>query len=168
MNNNLLLIIDLQNAFINQYTMKSKEDISRLLKREEYNNVLFTRFLNSESSPVYQKLKWGSCIDAESTKICIDTNGYDILDKTTYTALNDDMREYITEKQINTIHLCGIDVECCVLVTALNMFENNYDVRVLEDYVYCMHGEKAKANAIKILERNIGKRNIITKKKPSR
>ena len=106
-------------------------------------------------------MNWDKCIDTESAKICIDTTGYDILDKTTYTALNNKMREYIEEKQIDTIYLCGIDAECCILVTALNMFENGYDVRVLGDYVYCMHGEKAKKNAIEILERNIGKQNII-------
>ena len=161
MNNSLLVIIDFQNAFINQHTIKAKEEISELLKRGKYNNILFTRFLNSESNPVYQKLRWDNCIDAESVKICIDTTGYDILDKTTYTALNDEMREYVAERQIGTIYLCGIDAECCVLVTALNMFENNYDVRVLEDYVYCMHGEKAKKGAIEILKRNIGKQNII-------
>lgn len=161
MGNNLLVIIDFQNAFINQYTIKAKEEIPKLLKSKKYNNVLFTRFLNSKSNPVYQKLGWGKCIDIESAKICIDTTGYDVLNKTTYTALNDEMRKYIAEKQISTIYLCGIDAECCVLATALNMFESNYDVRVLEDYIYCMCGEKAKKNAIEILKRNIGKQNII-------
>ena len=155
------MVIDLQNAFINQYTIGAKEEIYGLLKSRKYDNVLFTRFLNSESNPVYHKLGWNKCVDMESSKICIDTTGYDVLNKTTYTALNDKMREYIAKNHIHTIYLCGIDIECCVLVTALNMFENNYDVRVLEDYVYSMHGEKAKKNAIEILERNIGKQNII-------
>ena len=155
------MVIDFQDAFINQYTIKAKEEIPKLLENKKYDNVLFTRFLNSETNPVYQKLNWDKCIDIESAKICIDTTGYDILDKTTYTALNNKMREYIEEKQIDTIYLCGIDAECCILVTALNMFENGYDVRVLGDCVYCMHGEKAKKNAIEILERNIGKQNII-------
>ncbi len=161
MNKSLLVIIDFQNAFINQCTIKAKEEIPKLLENKKYDEVLFTRFLNSESNPVYQKLGWDECIDMESVKICIDTAKYDILDKTTYTALNEKMREYIVRKGVDTVYLCGIDAECCVLITALNMFENNYNVRVLKDYVYCMYGEKAKKSAIEILERNIGRQNVI-------
>lgn len=56
-----------------------------------------------------------------------------------------------------------IGIICCLLMVyscQVNMFENNYNVCVLEDYVYCMCGEKGKKNAIEILKRNIGKQNI--------
>ena len=160
MSKSLLVVIDFQNAFINKYTARAKEEIPQLLENNKFDDVLFTRFINDKQNPVYLKLGWDKCIDEESRKICIDTAGYKVLDKTTYSALDDGLSKYIIEKGIDIIYLCGIDAECCVLVTALNMFENNYNVCVLENYVYCMCGEKGKKNAIEILKRNIGKQNI--------
>ena len=91
----------------------------------------------------------------------MDTNNYNVIEKSTYTAYNDELKNYININNIENIYLCGIDIECCVLVTALNLFENGYNVFVLKDYVYCTHGEERKNNAIKILKRNIGEKNVL-------
>ena len=158
---NLLLIIDLQNEFINENTKSAIIDIEELINSKKYDNILFTRFINDENNPTYSRLNWRGCIDRESKNICIDTKQYDILDKRTYTAYNEELKNYIKVNNIKNIYLCGIDIECCVLITALNLFENNYNTFVLKDYVYCMHGESRKNNAIYILKRNIGDNNIL-------
>ena len=62
---------------------------------------------------------------------------------------------------IDKIYLCGIDTECCVLKTAFDLFENEYDVYVLKDYCACMCGTQRHNNAIEILKRNIGYDKII-------
>ena len=85
----------------------------------------------------------------------------DVMEKTTYTAYNEELRKYIRDNNINNIYLCGIDVECCVLITALNIFENGYNIFILNDYVYSMYGENEKNNAIGILKRNIGESSIL-------
>ena len=161
MSKSLLIVIDFQNAFINKNTAKAKKEIPQLLKENKFDDVLFTRFINDEQNPVCLRLGWNKCIDGGSKEICMDTANYRVFDKKTYTALNDEMRTYIVKEEIDAIYLCGIDIECCVLATALNMFENNYNIRVLEKYVYCMCGEKGKRNAIEILKRNIGEQNVI-------
>ena len=38
------------------------------------------------------------------------------------------------ENHIEQIYLCGIDTDACVFKTALDLFENEYDVYVLEKY----------------------------------
>ena len=158
---NLLLVIDFQNEFINESTMSSKENISELINSNEYDKVLFTRFINDENNPTFKKLNYKGCINDESKEICIDTEDNIILEKRTYSAYNQELINYIQSNNIQNIYLCGIDIECCVLVTALNLFENNYNVFILKDYVYCMHGEQRKNNAIEILKENIGEDNII-------
>ena len=55
------------------------------------------------------------------------------------------------------IYLCGIDTECCVLKTAFDLFENEYDVYVLKDYCACMNGETRHNNALDILKRKYEK-----------
>lgn len=160
----LLLVIDFQNAFINDNTVRAKDEIPGLVKNGGFDEVAFTRFINSKENPVYKNLDWRGCMDEKSRKICMDTSGYEVFDKNTYSAFLPELCEYIKDKNIKEIYLCGIDVECCVLVTALNFFENSYNVRVLRDYVYSMNGESAKNHALEILGRNIGEGNIIITK----
>lgn len=158
---NLLLVIDFQNEFINKNTDKSVIDINNLVKSNKYDNVLFTKFINDKNNPTYKKLDWNGCISEDSQSICMDTNNYKVIEKSTYTAYNDKLKKYININNIENIYLCGIDIECCVLVTALNLFENGYNVFILKDYVYCTHGEERKNNAIEILKRNIGEKNVL-------
>ena len=69
--------------------------------------------------------------------------------------------DYINENKITEIYLCGIDTECCVLKTAFDLFELEYNVYVLKDYCACTHGIEKHNNALEILRRNIGKDYVI-------
>ena len=48
--NTLLLVIDMQKAFINQNTEYLIEKISNLINTNQYNNIVFTRFINTNDS----------------------------------------------------------------------------------------------------------------------
>ena len=61
------------------------------------------------------------------------------------------------ENEIEEIHLCGFDTEACVLKTALDFFENNYNVKVLEDYTMSNSGLEYHNWALNILRKLIGK-----------
>ncbi|MBR2708972.1 cysteine hydrolase [Candidatus Saccharibacteria bacterium] len=155
-NNSLLLVVDLQNEFINDNTKKATREIAKLVNSGKFTDVVFTRFINSPNNPTFTRLGWKGCMDENSRKICIDTGKHKVFDKTTYSAYGEDLTRYIHQNNLDKIYICGIDADCCVLVTAMNLFENNYDVYVLEDHIYSSSGEKAKQNAVDILKRNIG------------
>ncbi len=157
----LLLVVDLQNQFINENTKASIKDIENLINTNKYSKIVFTKFVNSTTNPTYIKLNWKGCMDEESIKICIDTKENKVISKGTYSSYNEELKKYIKDNNINKIYVCGIDIDCCVLATALDLFDENYNVYVLKDYVYCMKGENLKNNALDILKRNIGKNYII-------
>ena len=157
----LLLIIDLQKSFINENTEILLNKIDNLLDTNKFEEVVFTRFINSTDSIWFKKLNYKECITEESKAIQIDTRSKKIIDKTIYSALGYELKLYIKEHNISKIYLCGIDTECCVLKTAFDLFENGYDIYVLKDYCACMHGLKRHENAIEILKRNIGYDKII-------
>ena len=157
---NLLLVVDFQKEFINEQTKSSLEDIKNLVNSHKYDKVLFTKFINNENNPNY-KIGWYGCMDEESRKVCMDTTGYDVLEKETYTAYNDELIQYIKDNNINNIYICGMDVECCVLGTAFNLFEHGYNTYVLKDYSYSCIGEREKRNAMEIIERCIGSDYVI-------
>jgi len=106
-------------------------------------------------------LNYYGCIDNSSKEIVIDTKHNLVIDKSIYTAFNKELITYISKYNITEIYLCGINIECCVLKTAFDLFENGYQVYILKDLCACTHGEERKNNALQILERNIGKNKII-------
>lgn len=157
----LLLVIDLQKEFINKHTNFLPTKIDELIKQNKFDNVVFTKFINLPESLFYKKLNWNGCLTNESRQIVINTGKNKIFEKTIYSALNDEFKNYIIKNKITKIYLCGIDTECCVLKTALDLFENNFDVYVLKDFCACTHGTTRHENALKILKRNIGIDKII-------
>ena len=158
---NLLLIIDFQNEFINDVTFKSVNDLKDLVNSNKYEDVVFTRFINSKENPIYKKANWDGCLTEESIKVPIDTKDYKIIDKGTYTAYNEELINYLKTNKINNIYIAGFDIDCCVFTTALNLFENNYNVYILKDYVYSCVSEELKQEILDILGRCIGEKYIV-------
>ena len=159
--NNLLLVLDLQKSFINDNTKDLPKKIEQLIKLGQYDHVVFTRFINSENSIWYQRLNYRGCLSEEDKEIIINTENYTVMDKKIYTAFNNQLIHYIMNNHIDKIYLCGLETECCVLKTALDLFENEYEVYVLEKYCACTHGKERHDNAIKILSTTIGRNSII-------
>ena len=157
----LLLVIDLQNAFINDNTNHLIKKINNLIHNSRYDNIVFTRFINNNDSIWTKKLNYNECISDESKKIVIDTNNNLIIDKNIYSAFTDKLKKYIIDNNIKNIYLCGIDTECCVLKTALDLFENGYNIYVLKEYCACTRGITRHNNAIEILKSNIGEKYVI-------
>lgn len=159
--NSLLLIIDLQKVFINKNTRKLPKKINKIINDKKYNKIAFTRFNNFDDSIYVKKLKWKKCINVDDKKIMIDIGNNKVFNKYVYSAVNEEFIKFIKENNITNIYLCGIDIECCVLKTAIDLFELGYNVYVLKDYCTCTHGIIRKNNALKIIKRCIGKDNVI-------
>ncbi len=157
----LLLVIDLQKQFINKHTNFLPAKIDKIIKQNKFEFVVFTKFINSTDSVFCEKLNWKGCLTNESREIVINTGKSKIFEKTIYSALNDELKNYIIKNKITKIYLCGIDTECCVLKTALDLFENNFDVYVLKDFCASTHGKTRHENALKILMRNIGINKVV-------
>ena len=153
-----LVVIDLQQDFINENTNKSIEDIEKLINEKEYDDVIFTRFIGNKDSLIHKSLKDNSGLTEEGIKLVVNPENYKVLDKNIYSAFPV-LKSHLTHE--DEIYLTGIDVDCCVLMSALNLFENNYNVFVLKNYVYCTSGEEIKKEALDIIERCIGKDRVI-------
>lgn len=158
---NLLIIIDLQNEFINENTKWIIGEIDKLRLSAQYDSVIFTRFINGVDNPTY-KIGWRGCMDKKSRELCIKPRAEDrVFDKTTYSAHNKDLANYLEENHVEKMFLCGLDIDCCVLATAFDLFDAGYDVFILKDYVGCMQGNQLKTAALEILARNIGESKIL-------
>lgn len=157
----LLLVIDVQKDFINDNTKDYINKIENLINSDKYDDIAFTKFINNENSKWYNELKYNGCMDKQGQDIVIDTQEYKIFEKEIYSSLNDEFRKYIKENNISQIYLCGFDTDACVQKTALDLFENDYDVYILKDY--CMSNARMELHNVIInnLIRLIGKDRIV-------
>ena len=158
---NLLLVIDVQNDFINENTKEYVDKIQKLVNSNVYENVAFTKFINSEDSLWYKKLNYKGCLTVEGQNIVIDTKNHMIFEKIIYSAFNDKLEEYIRDREIKEIYLCGFETDACVQKTAIDLFENGYDVYVLKDYCMTHLGAELHNVIIDNLRRLIGRDSII-------
>ena len=78
-----------------------------------------------------------------------------------YKELNDELKQFIDENNIDEIFLCGFDTDACVYKTALDLFVNNYNIYVLENYTMSHKGLELHNIFINNLKRLIGKDNVI-------
>jgi nicotinamidase-related amidase len=156
----LLLIIDCQKAFINQYTKQYVDKIELLLNKKEYSNYVCTIFKNSEKNPLYNLLGYKKCINDEDCKLMLGYNAT-VIEKNTYSAVNSELIQHIAENNIEEVYLCGFDTDGCVLKTAFDLFEKNIKTYILQDYCMSSGGEKYHKEAIDILKRSIGNDYII-------
>lgn len=159
--NKLLLVVDVQNDFINENTKPILLRIEELVNSGKFKNIVFTRFLNDENSIFYKKLNYKGCLTKEQQEIAINTNGCKVFDKKIYSSFNKELKEYLLENNIDEIYLCGFDTDACVSKTALDLFENNYNVFVLQDYCMSCKGVELHNAYINNLRRLIGKSQII-------
>lgn len=157
----LLLVIDVQKDFINEHTKNILTKIKELVDSNKYDLIAFTRFINDENSIWYKKLNYKGCMTKEGQAIAIDTKNNKVFDKRIYTALNDELKQFIDENNIDEIFLCGFDTDACVQKTALDMFEQNYDVYILKDYCMSHTGEETHNAYINNMKRLIGRDRVI-------
>ena len=159
--NRLLLVIDVQNDFINEHTKNILTKIKELVDSNKYDLTAFTRFINDENSIWYKKLNYKGCMTKEGQAIAINTKNNKVFDKNIYTAVNDELKKYIQKNNISKIYLCGFDTDACVQKTAIDLFEQNYDVYVLKYYCMSHLGKETHYFHINNLARLIGKDRII-------
>ena len=79
--NNLLLVIDLQENFRNNNTKNVPNSIKKLIDSNIANHIVFTKFINYDSSNFYKILNYKDCMNEKDRKIVIKTKDYKIIKK---------------------------------------------------------------------------------------
>lgn len=158
----LLLVIDLQKSFINNNTSEIPLKVEKLIKNNNFDYVAFTKFVNFDTCNFNTVLNYKGCMSEEDRRIVVDTGNNKIFSKSVYTALNDELINYIKDNNIDIIYLCGIDTDACVLKTAIDLFENNYNFRIIENCSMSHSGKEYHEFAIKMLKKLVGVSNVIS------
>lgn len=156
-----LLIVDVQNGFVNEKT----KHIPMLVEKLQYNYdlVIATRFINLPDSPFRRLIKWDHLSpDTDEIELAFKPKeGVVIIDKYIYSCIDEPFLRLLKDKGIEAVDICGIDTDICVTKCAVDLFERNITPFVLKDYCATHADADVQESALTILARYIGKTQII-------
>lgn len=131
----VLLIVDMQNGFLTKpHYVNLQSKINNLIRLNEYDNYIFTKFINKDNSFYETKLNWFELKSQQSQTICVDTpKGSLILKKYGYGLSNEQINQ-IKALNIDSIDICGLQTDACVYAIAFQLFDNGIFPNILINY----------------------------------
>jgi nicotinamidase-related amidase len=155
-----VLVVDVQNGFLNDYTRHIPGRISELMQRDRPHPILFTRFINERGGPYHRFLDWHACVDEPETCVADELLPYVddrlVFAKPGLAGVSDELKLYLIEQKIDRVRLVGIDTDMCVLKVALDVFDLGVEPIVLVDCCASTSGLQAHLAGLAVLARNIG------------
>lgn len=158
----MLLIVDVQNGFLSENTNYIVPKISQLLLSKKFNKIAFTQYFNADSSPYEKYLNWFKLKTNEEQAIARDLMPYAhlVFRKNIYTAINPEVENFLKNNNIDAVYIAGIDTDCCVLTSAVDLFQIGIRPIVLADYCASNGGSESHAAALRVLVRLVGEKQI--------
>jgi len=159
---NVLIVIDVQNFFVNENTKILPQKIAEFIENNKFDFVLFTKFVNKEDSNFFKKLNWKKCTSSPDTDIHSSlvkfVNKNNVFEKLTYSIFKSEkLAKFLKNNKVSKLFLCGIDTDGCVLASAYDGFDLGYNIEVLKDLCFSHYGDKLNNFALSIIEKNLQK-----------
>lgn len=89
-----------------------------------------------------------------------------IFQKASYSIFKaDGLDNFLKRNQITKLFLCGIDIDACVLASAFDAFDLDYEIEVLTDLSLSHSGERLDNAALEIIKKNLVKKEFTAKEK---
>ena len=158
-----LLIVDVQNGFVNDHTNHIPPLIEQLQSQDIYRAICATQFHNGSHSPFVNWLGWEGLMDKESSKLAFKPLSQTlIVSKNGYYSATAEVLSFFDKHKIKKVHICGIDTNMCVFVTAAGLFEQGvYEPFVLSKYCASHSGKEYHDAGLMLLGKAIGKHHIL-------
>lgn len=140
-----LLIIDMQKGFIkgdSYFNINAK--IEQLINNNNYDKLIFTRFINSsKDNPLYQeKIGWFGLTTEEEREFSIDIPQDSIIFEKYSYGLKDKDVEYLKSLNIKDIDICGVKSDACVYAISLQLWDRGIYPNILINYTHGDHDMK--------------------------
>ncbi|MDD3370684.1 MAG: cysteine hydrolase, partial [Alphaproteobacteria bacterium] len=85
----------------------------------------------------------------------------EVYTKGVYSCLSEAFLQRLTQLGVKEVHLCGMDTNCCVLKTAVDLFERGFRPVLLSKFCASHSGDAYHDMALKLLEKLIGPGQIV-------
>ncbi|MBD1846574.1 cysteine hydrolase [Cyanobacteria bacterium FACHB-63] len=157
---NILLIVDAQVGFINDFTHHIPQRLVRLIQTQHFDAVIFTRFINDAEGPYSRLLQWHGCDHEPDIQLVSELQPFAqpdlVFSKIGICGLPDELINYLRQRSITQISVAGIDTDMCVLKIAMDLFDLGIEPIILTDCCASTAGLQAHLAGLAVLSRNIG------------
>ncbi len=131
----LLIVVDVQNGFVNSKSGHVVEPIVEFSRDwlSTGSQIVFTRFHNLPQSQWENLIHWNRLRESPEVDLVdpisrfvdcsLASSTVHVVDKFTYTSLTSPVQQLIFEQRVDTVAICGIATDSCVLKTAIDLFE---------------------------------------------
>lgn len=155
----------MQIGFLNEHAEPIVPSVVRLLdecKRKEIPYV-FTKFRNEVGSPFDNLIGWPNVRERPETDLheAFIERSTILIEKNFYTAFTDEFERLVKNNSWETLLICGISTESCVLKTAVDAFERELHPLVIADACASDLGHEMHRKGLDVLEVLIGKNQIV-------
>lgn len=167
----LLIVVDVQNGFVNDNSRRIVPDVVKLIDRwhDLGGEVIATRFRNEPDSQWVRLLGWPKLMESPEIDLVDEIKDLPdvVLDKYSYTSLTDGLIERLPDPP-GAVFICGIDTDICVTKTAVDLFERGNRPIVITDACASHAGTESHTNALETLRRFIGRTQLATTEEAER
>jgi len=155
-----LVVVDVQNYFINNNTKNLPHRIAKYIQenRNKFDYIIFTKFVNKKSSNFFKLLNWKTCSKpcdtdihpaiSELSNMTFEKSGFSIFS-------SKELKRFLESNKIRKLIICGTDTECCVYATAMEAFDRGFDVKVIEKLCGSSHGKANHRIGVKLFKENL-------------
>jgi nicotinamidase-related amidase len=165
--NTPLIVVDVQNGFVtphSRHVLPVITDVVSIWVRAK-RPVFLTRFINTPGSPWHALMGWHRLQGEPETDLHPSLEQFvahsTVVEKTSYTSITGPVDEYIRQVKPETVAICGIATDGCVLKTALDVFDMGLRPLLVADACASHAGSDVHEAALMILTRQLGRAQII-------
>ena len=161
MSGKTLIVVDVQRGFVNEHTRHVVPTVERL--QAGYDRIYATRFVNPPASPWRRFLDWRRFAEgsADAELAFRPAANAVILEKHVYSCVGEDLLRDLRDRGTTEVSLCGIDTDACVLISAVDLFQNGIRPVILAEACASHAGPEYHEAGFRLLERLIGKDQIV-------
>ncbi len=160
----IILIVDVQQGFINDLTKHIPIEIDKHIKNFKYDLIVATRFINKADSLFQSELGFNAMtmLSQETKLVTVIKDISDIvLMKSTYSSITEDLAKLLEKNNVEEIYIAGLNTEASIMATALDLFDKGIKPKILSSLCMTQKGEEMHKNALNLLKSAIGSVNIL-------
>ncbi|MFI9311179.1 isochorismatase family cysteine hydrolase [Streptomyces triculaminicus] len=164
-----LIVIDVQNGFINQHSRGVVPAIVRLVKqwRDAGAPIVFARFHNALGSPYERITGWTKLRTAREQALVSELTMYaataaGVIDKAQSSVFTEEGVQLIRESGWSDLVLCGMDTDSCVYDSAVAAYQSGLRPWIVTDACASTGGSQYHDAALLLAARNVSPRQLVT------
>ena len=165
----VLVVIDVQNGFLNQNSRHVVAPVTSLIDRWTRTGrpVVYTRYFNYEGSPFERLIHWTRLREAPETDLAPELQlrlpqARAVIDKPAYSWFTPEAIALSATEGWTDLVFCGVATESCVLKSAADAFERGFTPWIVTDACASDAGREVHDAGLRIARRFIGADQLVS------